>query len=425
MVRGRRQVLRRGQLAGPLALLTLTLIAAACGSDEGASLLPESAEGTDANGAPLVGEAEPIPVPGEPPRLVQQVTLTPAFGGRAFSRPVELAPYPSGRLLVAEQDGLLLLSGAGDGEESLLFDMEDRVSRRGNEEGLLSFALAPSFDETGHLFVYYSVAGARASQLSRLTVVDALGPEPNVDPASELEILHLEQPFRNHNGGAVRFGPDGLLYLGLGDGGGSGDPQGNGQDRATLFGSIIRIDVSGATADEPYRIPPDNPFLTTAGARSELWAYGLRNPWRMAFDPATGALWVADVGQNRIEEVDRVVVGGNYGWNRLEGDQCFRPSEDCDRSGTVAPVATYTHEEGCSVTGGVVYRGTAVPALTGFYLYGDFCSGRIWALATAGEAVPVLVAETEAAVASFGVDADGEVYILRFSGPILRVVAAE
>ena len=163
---------------------------------------------------------------------------------------------------------------------------------------------------------------------------------------SELEILQIEQPFRNHNGGAVRFGPDGLLYLGLGDGGGGGDPQGNGQDRATLLGSIIRIDVSAATAEEPYRIPPDNPFLTTAGARPELWAYGLRNPWRMAFDPATGALWVADVGQGRIEEVDRVVAGGNYGWNRLEGDQCFRPSEDCDRSGTVAPLATYTHEGG-------------------------------------------------------------------------------
>lgn len=312
----------------------------------------ESAEGTDANGAPLA--ADSVPAPGEPPRLAQQITLTPALGGRAFSRPVELAPYLGGRLLVAEQDGLLLLLGPGDGEEHLLCDMEERVSRRGNEEGLLSFALAPAFAETGHLFVYYSVCGAPASRLSRLTVVDALGPEPTVDPDSEPEILQLEQPFRNHNGGAVRFGPDGLLYLGLGDGGGAGDPQGDGQDRATLPGSIIRLDVSRATAEEPYRIPPDNPFLTTAGARPELWAYGLRSPWRMAFDPATGALWVADVGQDRIEEVDRVVAGGNYGWNQLEGDQCFRPSENCDRSGTIAPLATYTHEEGCSVTGGVV-----------------------------------------------------------------------
>ena len=348
------------------------------------------------------------------------VALEPALGGRPFDRPIELGAYPAGRLFVAEQDGIVLLFDEDGGGEAVLLDLRDRVSTVGNEEGLLSLALDPRFVENGHIYVYYSIAGQRRSRLSRFTVASDVA-----SLASELALLEIEQPFRNHNGGAIRFGPDGLLYLGLGDGGAGGDPEGNGQNRSTLLGSILRIDVRGASAARPYQVPSDNPFVGAAAAGPEIWAYGFRNPWRMAFDPSTGALWVGDVGQNEVEEVDIAHTGGNYGWNRLEGDRCFSPPSGCDAGGTVAPVATYDHDEGCSITGGVVYRGSTVAGIAGAYLYGDFCSGRIWGLNAADPASAVVIAESGANIASFGVDADGEVYVLTFGGPVLRVVPLE
>ncbi len=347
------------------------------------------------------------------------VALLPALGGRVFDQPIELGPYPGDRVFVAELEGVVFVFDLDGGGESLLLDLRERVSRRGGEEGLLSVALDPAFEANGYLYAYYSVGGDQRTRLSRFTVRADVA-----DPASELVLLEVEQPFRNHNGGAVRFGPDGHLYLGLGDGGAGGDPLGSGQDLGTLLGSVIRIDVRPSSIDERYDVPEDNPFLDVPGARQEIWAYGLRNPWRMAFDPQTGKLWLGDVGQDRVEEINVIERGGNYGWNRLEGTACFAAASGCDASGTIAPVAVYRHDEGCSVTGGVVYRGAGVPSIAGAYLYADFCSGRVWALsADAPGAQPVVIAESGVNVGSFGVDGSGEVYLLSFGGPVLRVAA--
>ena len=348
------------------------------------------------------------------PPGAQPVSLSAAFGGRGFDRPIELVPYTGGRWLVAEQDGRVLLLDSQGNELGTFVDQP--VSRDGNEEGLLSVALDPSFPATPYVYLYYSASsGSRRTVLSRLTVSgDA------ALPSSELVLLEISQPFANHNGGAVRFGPDSMLYLSVGDGGSGGDPQGNGQNRSTLLGNVLRIDVSAANASTPYVIPSHNPFAAVSGVRGEIWAYGLRNPWRMAFDSATGALWLGDVGQGAIEEVDRIVRGGNYGWNRLEGNDCFEPPSGCNSAGTVAPVATYTHNRGCSVTGGVVYRGSAISHLAGHYLYGDFCSGRIWAVPVGGGSA-VEIARS-GSIASFATGPTGDVYVLTFGDGILRIV---
>ena len=376
----------------------------------------------------IAATATPSPSPTGEANEPLAVSLVPAFGGREFQRPIELAAYPLGAgasgVLVAEQDGRIHV--LHEGGETLLLDLRPQVSRASNEEGLLSVTPDPLFAENGRLWLYYSVdrsadPGPRRTRLSRVTV-DA-GDPLAVDLASELVILELEQPYPNHNGGAIRFGPDGMLYLGFGDGGSSGDPRGNGQNLGTLLGSIIRIDVREASEAEPYRIPPDNPFVDTPGARPEIWAYGLRNPWRMAFD-GSGRLWAADVGQNALEEIDVIERGGNYGWDRLEGTRCFEPRDGCDRTGTTPPIAEYGRSLGCSVTGGVVYEGAAIPALAGSYLFADYCSGRLWALDPAGGAVSE-VARSTRRVASIGADAAGKVYLLTFDGAILRVEAPE
>ena len=345
---------------------------------------------------------------------VQPVSLTPVFGGRTFDRPIELLSYPGGRWLVAEQGGRVLLLESNGADAGTLLNR--LVSRDGNEEGLLSVALDPDFPARPYLYAYYSApSGQRRTVLSRYTVANDVAV-----PSSELILLEVPQPFSNHNGGAIRFGPDGMLYLGLGDGGSGGDPQGYGQDRSTLLGSVIRIDVSTAQPGAPYAIPATNPFLGVAGARAEIWAFGLRNPWRMAFDPASGDLWLGDVGQGDVEEVDVIERGGNYGWNRLEGRDCFEPPSGCSSAGTVLPVASYRHGQGCAITGGVVYRGTAIPQLQGHYIYGDVCSGRIWALPVAGGS-PVQIAVSGDSISSFGTGPDGAVYVVTFGGGILRI----
>ena len=351
-----------------------------------------------------------------PPRSPGPIELREAFGGRPFDRPIEVGAYPGGLVFVADQDGLvLLLDEAGDVQSALL-DLRETVRRNGNEEGLLSIALDPAFVTNGYLYAYYSASNPRRSVLSRFTVEFQLA-----DRESELVILEQEQPRSNHNGGAIRFGLDGMLYLGFGDGGGQGDPRGNGQDPSSLLGTIIRIDVRKASLGRSYTIPPDNPAI--AGARPEVYAYGLRNPWRMAFDPATGALWVGDVGQGAFEEVDIVQAGGNYGWNVLEGDACFEPRQGCDRSGKQPPVIAYSRSgSNCSITGGVVARDPAQPGIFGFYLYADLCSGRIWAMPAdgAGEATKVRSSSGQMIV-SFGTAGDA-VYLLAFGEPVWRIV---
>ena len=234
-----------------------------------------------------------------------------------------------------------------------------------------------------------------------------------MDMASERVILEVPQPFANHNGGQLAFGPDGFLYWGLGDGGSAGDPQDNGQKLSTLLASILRLDVSGDT----YAVPPTNPFVSVAGARPEKYAYGLRNPWRFSFDSATGDLWAGDVGQDKWEEIDRITAGGNYGWSIMEGFECYR-TPNCDQTGLTLPRAAYGHDLGCSVTGGYVYRGAAMPELQGWYVYGDYCSGRIWALDTAGGQRAGASRGAGHPITSFGVLPNGEIVVVSFDKAI-------
>jgi len=352
-----------------------------------------------------------------PPRTL---VLQPALGGRRFERPTEVGAYPDGRMYVAEQTGTIEVFAADGTSHGVLLDIRSQVSRAGNEEGFLGVAFAPGYPETPHVFVYYSVAGGeRRTRLSRFEVE-----RDRVLVGSELVLLEQPQPFSNHKGGALRFGPDGMLYLGLGDGGSQGDPSNRAQDLGQWLGKVLRLDVRYPRVGRVYDIPPDNPFVGRAGAKPEVWAYGFRNPWRLSFDAATGALWVADVGQNNVEEIDVVERGANLGWRRFEGNDCYRgPCED--RSGLTFPVATYTHAEGCSVTGGVVYRGRAVPALVGWYLYADYCSGRVWAVPASGGAPLALLGQGGVrSVTSFGTDEAGEVYLAVQGGPVLRAAGA-
>ena len=360
--------------------------------------------GTPGATSTATGTPPPLATPrANPPRNVGTVD---AFGGRRFDKPTELGEYPGG-YFVAEQVGTILRVTSSGATDTIL-DIRDRVLSSGNEEGLLSVALDPRFDSNRWVWTYYSMTSPRRSVLVRYTA----GANGVIDKASALVVLEQAQPFSNHNGGAIWFGPDGLLYLGYGDGGSGGDPQGNGQSLGTLLGKIIRIDVRNSSAGEAYRIPQDNPFVSRPGAKGEIWAYGLRNPWRMAFDRATGTLWVADVGQGEVEEISTVRRGDNLGWKIMEGDRCYGAST-CNRTGLVLPVTQYTHTGGsCSVTGGPAYRGVAVPEVSSTYLYADYCSGELWSLPLDG-GEPVIVARGLNNVTSMATDSAGLVYILR------------
>ena len=380
-------------------------------------------DGREEAGSEMVTEKAP-PIPASVPEVIRSVKLEQVLGGLEFDAPTNLAQAPDGLVLVAEQEGRILafpgeaLSSTDAAAEELL-DIRDRVRTRGSEEGLLGLALSPDFAETGHFFVYYSASDPRRSVVSRFT--NEAG-EERADPDSELVILEVAQPYSNHNGGQIAFGPDGHLYIGLGDGGSAGDPLGSGQDTSTLLGSILRIDVSAATPQEPYRVPADNPFAD-GGGRGEIWAYGLRNPWRFSFDRATGEMWAGDVGQNRWEEIDLIEGGGNYGWNTLEGNHCFAPSSGCRREGTVPPAWEYPLEGGaCSVIGGYVYRGEAIPWLGGVYVFGDFCTGEVMGLRQdGGRYAGELLTDTGLRIVSFGQDNAGELYVLSQRSGIFRL----
>ncbi len=336
-----------------------------------------------------------------------------------FQRPVHLtAPAGDDRLFVVEQAGRIRIFEDGEVRSTPFLDIRQRVSSEG-ERGLLSLAFHPHYEGNGRFFVYLTDPDGD-SRVEEWTVSG----DPNVaDPTSASLVLGVEQPFANHNGGLLLFDPDGLLLVGLGDGGDAGDPGNNGQDPHTLLGSLLRLDVDGG---DPYGIPPDNPFADGDGGRPEVWAYGLRNPWRYAIDRPTGLLYVADVGQSDWEEVNVGAVdepGLNYGWNVMEGTHCFRPSSGCDETGLTLPVLEYSHAEGCSITGGVVYRGEAVPALQGRYLYADLCEGWIRSFRFAdGEATDVVehVSGGIGSPVSFGTDGSGEVYVMTAEGGVYR-----
>jgi len=369
-------------------------------------------------------DSPPRPVEGDSPQT--GVVVADAFPALSFQRPVGVYAAPDGtnRLFVVEQRGVIrvLQDDAGSAEAPTFLDIRGRVDDGGNEEGLLGLAFHPDFADNGRFYLDFTASGPGRTVIAEYKV-DSSDPD-HADAGTETVILEVEQPYSNHNGGQVAFGPDGYLYIALGDGGSGGDPQGNGQNRGTLLGSILRIDVDNPSGGRGYGIPADNPFAgNSAGYREEIFAYGLRNPWRFSFDPDTGDLWAGDVGQNRIEEVDLVENGGNYGWNVMEGNSCYEPSSGCDQVGLILPVAEYGHDMGISVTGGFVYRGSDITELQGRYIYGDFGSGRIWSLNASAPDDPQveLLADTPLAIASFGVDNRGEILICAFDGKIYRL----
>ncbi len=349
-----------------------------------------------------------------------------AFPQLTFERPVDLqhAGDNSKRLFVVEQRGVVSVfqNDADVEEKSVFLDIEAQVEDQGNEEGLLGLAFHPEYENNGFFYVNYTASNPDRTVISRFKVSSS--DQNTADKASELILLEFDQPFSNHNGGQVAFGPDGYLYIAVGDGGSGGDPQGNGQNLKTLLGTILRIDVDQQEGQMNYGIPADNPFANNSeGFRKEIYAYGLRNPWRFSFDSESNRLWTGDVGQNRYEEIDIVENGGNYGWNIMEGFHCFEPSSGCDTEGLEMPIWEYERSEGdVSVTGGFVYRGQSISELEGLYVYADYASGRIWTLDHSDLDNPVNneILKAPFQISSFGVDKDNELYICGFDGKIYR-----
>lgn len=364
--------------------------------------------------------------PTEP--VVQSAASLPAPGSAVWgvyveglNRPIGIANAGDGsnRLFVIEQRGRIRIIQDGAVLDAPFLDIRDRIGLNSSEQGLLGLAFHPRFEDNGYFFVNYTDLNGD-TVIARFSAVP--GDSNQADPGSELRLLFISQPYPNHNGGSVVFGPDGFLYLGLGDGGSANDPQGNGQATDTWLGKILRIDVD---AGNPYAIPADNPF-SAGGGLSEIWAYGLRNPWRFSFDRQTGDLFVADVGQNQWEEINYLAAGSpggaNFGWNYREGAHEFRGNPPPGLE-LIDPVAEYSHNQGCSVTGGLVYRGSGLPGWRGVYLYGDYCSGLVWGLLRLadGSWQNSLLYETGAQITSFGEDEAGEMYLSDHSGRILRL----
>lgn len=349
-----------------------------------------------------------------------------AFPKLSFTRPVDLQHPPdnSNRIFVVEQAGIIygFPNSREASEKKTLLDIREKVDDQGNEEGLLGLAFHPDFKTNGYFYVNYTAANPNRTVISRYKVSSS--DAGHADTGSETILLTFEQPYSNHNGGQVSFGPDGYLYIAVGDGGSGGDPHDNGQNRSTLLGTILRIDVNKGENGKAYGIPADNPFVkNNNGYREEIYAYGLRNPWRFSFDTANDRLWTGDVGQNAYEEIDIVEKGGNYGWNTMEGKHCFEPKDDCDRSGLKLPIYEYGRGEGLSVTGGFVYRGPSIKSLQGKYIYADYATRRVWALEHANLNHPVntQLFEADFNISSFGVDQNNELYLCGFDGKIYRI----
>ena len=347
---------------------------------------------------------------------------------QGLSQPVFLTQAPGNRalLFVVEKTGRIRVIRNGALLSTPFLDLTDSVST-GSEQGLLGLAFPPDYATSGRFYVSYT--SPRGPQGGGTSVVERyrVTSKPELaDPASGERLLTVDQPYSNHNGGMLVFGPDGFLYFGLGDGGSGGDPLGTGQDRRDLLGSLLRLDVSGAGG---YVVPPGNPYAGSGVNRPELWNYGLRNPWRFSFDRGTGDLYIGDVGQNAREEIDVQPAGSaggeNYGWNTMEGFSCYAAAS-CSQAGLTLPVLDYDHGQGCSVTGGYVYRGTALPTLRGRYFYSDYCAGWIrsfvYSAGVATDQQTHATLATNGSVTSFGEDADGELYVLTQNGVIYRIV---
>ncbi|MEL7499584.1 MAG: PQQ-dependent sugar dehydrogenase [Planctomycetota bacterium] len=356
---------------------------------------------------------------------VKGIGIEVAFPKLRFYRPVSLTHANDNRIFVVEQAGVVRVFENDDQTDrsTVFLDLTDRVNRGSNEEGLIGFAFHPNYKKNGEIYVHYSaLEGASRGILSRFHVDED---NPNkVDVDSEEILLEIPQPFRNHNGGAIAFGKDGMLYLSLGDGGKANDPLLSGQDLSTLLGKILRIDVDQQDEGLAYAVPKDNPFVDRKGARPEIYALGLRNVWRFSIDRKTGDIWAGDVGQNRFDEIDLIVKGGNYGWNRWEAAESFRSETEMATEPHIKPIASYGRQWGLSVTGGNVYRGKRFPKMDGSYFYGDYISGNLWRIwkDEKGDYQNELVRRTGRSIAAFGEDSDGEVFLLSFDGKIYRII---
>jgi len=359
-----------------------------------------------------------------PPTGTVPVTLQQVAAGLSFPLYLTAPPGDTSRLFIAEKGGAIRIVKHGTLVPTPFLDLNGKVST-GAEQGLLGLAFDPAYATNGRFVVHYTdVSGNTTISLFQVATTNP----DSADPVSERIILTVEQPFSNHNGGQIVFGPDGMLYIGLGDGGSEGDPGGRGQSLNDLLGDILRVDVSSGTG---YTVPPDNPFVGRTDARPELWSVGLRNPWRFSFDAATGDLYIGDVGQDAWEEVDVATAaqgagrGANFGWNVTEGRHCFA-NPNCDVSKFTLPLLEYSHQEGCSVTGGFVYRGAAIPALQGHYFYADYCQGWVRSFrlqdGMAAEALQWPGLAPGGNVPSFGQDAAGELYVMNAGGQVFRIV---
>ncbi len=358
------------------------------------------------------------------------VALKPVVTG--LRSPVALTDPDDGtsRLFVAEQGGRIRVIKNGALLSKPFLDISRQVSS-GGERGLLGIAFHPNYRANGKFYVNFTRASDGATAINEYRVS---GSDPDVArKSSHRRIMTLKQPAANHNGGSIAFGPDGYLYIGTGDGGGSGDPGNRAQRLSSLLGKMLRIDINGTTKSKAYRIPRSNPYVGRPG-KNQIWSRGLRNPWGWSFDRATTDLWIADVGQERYEEVNRSKAstssksrgrGVNYGWRVMEGRHCYLPSSGCDKSGKVKPVVEYSHSQGCSIIGGYVYRGSAVPGLAAKYVFGDFCSGKIWTIPrnASKPAAKTLLLSTGRNITAFGQDRGGELYVLATNGTLYRIEA--
>ncbi|MBZ5571494.1 MAG: PQQ-dependent sugar dehydrogenase [Acidobacteriia bacterium] len=361
--------------------------------------------------------SQSAPPPGTPPAVALTTIAT------GLNSPVDLQTPDdnSGRMFVVEQSGTIRIIANNALLPTPFLNIATKVTFSG-EMGLLGAAFHPAFSQNQKFYLNYvhSSGGVIQSFIAEYQVSAA---DPNqADPASERILLTVDQPYDNHKGGQLAFGPDGFLYIGLGDGGSGGDPLGNGQSLDTLLGKMLRIDIDHASGGKNYAIPPDNPFVGTSHM-PEIWAYGLRNPWRFSFERSTGRLFCADVGQDNYEEIDLLQKGGNFGWNVMEGMHCYNAS-NCDMNGLLLPIAEYSHSEGVAVIGGYVYTGKAISGLAGMYVLGDYGSGTIWTLQEnpPGTWTRAELLSTGRNLSSFGQDAAGEIYVLDLAGNVLKLV---
>ena len=374
--------------------------------------------------AGVASAAPPCREPATPAALPKVALQAVAQG---LDRPVHVAPAGDGsvRLYVVEQAGVVRIFDHGRLLPEPFLDLRRRVES-GGEKGLLSVAFHPHYRDNGMFFVNYTARDGRGlhTRISRFQRASAV----RADTGSETVVLRVDQPYSNHNGGQLAFGADGFLYIGMGDGGAANDPHNHAQDPGSLLGKLLRIDIDRSDPGQAYAVPVDNPFVSRPGYRPEIWALGLRNPWRFAFDAGSGALYLADVGQDRVEEINIIRKGGNYGWRVLEGEICT-PGVNavCSPAGFDEPLFTYRHPEGFSVTGGFVYRGQAIPGLCGAYLYADYVTRRLWALRARKGKVTVQaeLLRTDGPISSFGQDADYELYLADHgNGRVYRLVPA-